>query len=60
MAERSELLSIGDAARVTGIKVPTIRYYEQIGLVSAPGRATAAIMARTRSAVSRSSAMRVS
>jgi DNA-binding transcriptional MerR regulator len=38
MAERSELLSIGDAARVTGIKVPTIRYYEQIGLVPAPGR----------------------
>lgn len=31
-------LTIGDLARRTGVKVPTIRYYEQIGLVPAPPR----------------------
>ena len=31
-------LSIGDAARQTGVKIPTIRYYEQIGLLPAPTR----------------------
>lgn len=31
-------LSIGDAARETGLKIPTIRYYEQIGLLPAPAR----------------------
>lgn len=30
--------SIGEAARMTGIKVPTIRYYESIGLLPAPQR----------------------
>jgi Cu(I)-responsive transcriptional regulator len=34
----SEMSSIGDAARRTMIKVPTIRYYEEIGLLPAPGR----------------------
>jgi Cu(I)-responsive transcriptional regulator len=29
---------IGRAAERTGVKVPTIRYYEQIGLLSAPPR----------------------
>lgn len=30
--------SIGDLARLTGVKVETIRYYERIGLLSAPPR----------------------
>jgi DNA-binding transcriptional MerR regulator len=30
--------SIGQLAQQTGIKVPTIRFYEQIGLVDAPPR----------------------
>ena len=31
-------LSIGDLAKATGAKVVTIRYYEQIGLLSVPRR----------------------
>ena len=31
-------IPIGAAARVTGVKVPTIRYYEASGLLSAPER----------------------
>lgn len=32
------MLPIGAVARETGIKVPTIRYYEDIGLLPAPDR----------------------
>lgn len=32
------MLSIGDLSRRTGVKVPTIRYYEQTGLIEAPDR----------------------
>ncbi|MEZ5716455.1 MAG: helix-turn-helix domain-containing protein [Paracoccaceae bacterium] len=32
------MFSIGDLARRTGVKVPTIRYYEQLGLVRPEGR----------------------
>ena len=31
-------ISIGEASRLSGVKVPTIRYYEQIGLLPAPPR----------------------
>ncbi len=31
-------MPIGTLARATGVKVPTIRYYEQIGLLPAPPR----------------------
>lgn len=32
------MLSIGELSRRTGVKIPTIRYYEQMGLISAPER----------------------
>lgn len=32
------MFTIGDLSRKTGVKVPTIRYYEQMGLMSEPER----------------------
>jgi DNA-binding transcriptional MerR regulator len=32
------MFSIGELSRRTGVKVPTIRYYEQTGLLEEPGR----------------------
>lgn len=32
------MLSIGDLSRATGVKIPTIRYYEQMGLIETPER----------------------
>ena len=32
------MYSIGDLSRRTGVKVPTIRYYEQMGLIDVPER----------------------
>ena len=32
------MFSIGQISRRTGVKVPTIRYYEQMGLIQAPER----------------------
>ena len=34
------MYSIGDISKRTGVKVPTIRYYEQLGLITAPLRST--------------------
>ncbi|MDA5093562.1 helix-turn-helix domain-containing protein [Aliiroseovarius sp. KMU-50] len=34
------MFSIGELSRRTGVKVPTIRYYEQMGLIAADGRTT--------------------
>jgi DNA-binding transcriptional MerR regulator len=34
----NEQFPIGQLARATGVKVPTVRYYEQIGLLPAPPR----------------------
>jgi len=34
------MLSIGNLSRATGVKVPTIRYYERIGLMPQPARST--------------------
>lgn len=32
------MFSIGELSRRSGVKIPTIRYYEQMGLISAPER----------------------
>ena len=32
------MFSIGQLSKRTGVKVPTIRYYEQMGLIDAPER----------------------
>lgn len=36
--DHSGKIPIGEAAQRTGVKVPTVRYYEQIGLLPAPPR----------------------
>ncbi|MBX9934317.1 MAG: helix-turn-helix domain-containing protein [Methylobacterium sp.] len=33
-----QIMPIGRVAKLTGVKVPTIRYYEEIGLLPAPPR----------------------
>ena len=34
------LLTIGQLAQATGVSAKTIRYYEQVGVLSAPSRGT--------------------
>ncbi|MCF6273068.1 MAG: helix-turn-helix domain-containing protein [Rhodobacteraceae bacterium] len=34
------MLSIGELSRKTGVKIPTIRYYEQMKLIAAPERSS--------------------
>lgn len=34
------MLSIGEMSRRSGVKVPTIRYYEEMGLIAAPERSS--------------------
>lgn len=51
-------LSIGELARRTGVKVPTIRYYEQIGLLPAPPRTEGQQRRYDRAAVARLSFIR--
>jgi len=36
--EDVSMFGIGELSRQTGVKVPTIRYYEQVGLIAAPER----------------------
>ncbi|GLK80262.1 MerR family transcriptional regulator [Methylopila turkensis] len=38
MAKADEHVTIGALAKATGVKVPTIRFYEEIGLIPAPPR----------------------
>lgn len=46
-------LSIGQVAESSGVKVPTIRYYERIGLLAAPARSASNRREYTRDAVQR-------
>jgi DNA-binding transcriptional MerR regulator len=51
-------ITIGDAARESGVKVPTIRYYESIGLVVPPDRSEGNQRCYERSDLSRLSFIR--
>ena len=46
-------VTIGEAARASGVKVPTIRYYEQVGLLPAPERTASLRRLYTRRDLSR-------
>ena len=46
-------ISIGELARRSGVKVPTIRYYEQAGLLSLPARTEGQQRRYGRAAVAR-------
>lgn len=52
------MLAVGDLARATGTKVETIRYYERIGLLPAPGRTSGNYRAYDRKHLNRLSFIR--
>lgn len=52
------MFSIGEMARRTGVKVPTIRYYEQIGLIEPPERTSGNQRRYSKSALERLSFVR--
>jgi len=52
------MLSIGELSKRTGVKIPTIRYYEQMGLIEAPERSEGNQRRYTKDSLSRLSFIR--
>lgn len=52
------MFSIGQLSKKTGVKIPTIRYYEQMGLIDAPERTEGNQRRYTREGLSRLSFIR--
>ncbi|MBL4725760.1 MAG: helix-turn-helix domain-containing protein [Rhizobiaceae bacterium] len=52
------MLSIGELSKRTGVKIPTIRYYEQMGLIDAPERSSGNQRRYTRQGLERLSFIR--
>jgi len=52
------MFSIGELSRQTGVKIPTIRYYEQTGLLPKPGRNSGNQRRYTRTGLERLSFIR--
>ena len=52
------MFSIGQLSKQTGVKIPTIRYYEQMGLIDAPERSEGNQRRYTRDGLSRLSFIR--
>jgi len=52
------MFSIGQLSKQTGVKIPTIRYYEQMGLIDAPERSEGNQRRYTREGLSRLSFIR--
>lgn len=52
------MFSIGQLSKQTGVKIPTIRYYEQMGLIDAPERSEGNQRRYTKDGLSRLSFIR--
>lgn len=52
------MFSIGELSKRTGVKIPTIRYYEQMGLIDAPERSEGNQRRYTKDGLSRLSFIR--
>ncbi len=52
------MFSIGELSKRTGVKIPTIRYYEQMGLIEAPERSEGNQRRYTKDGLSRLSFIR--